>query len=287
MKRALLLPLVSLLLAPPGAASGETLKVNAQFEQFGPAQLDALPGDTVQWENVSERTHTVTADDGSFSSGDLGSSQTFSRLFATAGTFAYHCTIHAGMVGVIDVRPVTLGTLPSAAVPAGDQVEFAGRTDDPAQPVRIERSTGGGFQAVATATPAADGSWKANVAAEVSGDYRAASDGGVSATRRLIVSDRKVLVRATRRGITVSVTPALPYGHVVLQQDLRERFGWWTTKRARLDYVSAASFRVARPARVRVLLVDRDGWTALAASRVLTLGHVGRAHPAPHMPMHH
>ncbi|HYZ27823.1 MAG TPA: plastocyanin/azurin family copper-binding protein [Thermoleophilaceae bacterium] len=286
MRRALL-PLVSLLLALPGAASAATLEVNAQFEQFGPAQLDALPGDTVQWQNVSERTHTVTADDGSFDSGDLESGGTFSRLFATAGTFAYHCTRHAGMVGVIDVRPVTLGALPAAAVPAGDRVEFAGRTADPAQPVRIERSTGAGFQTIATATAAADGSWKTNVGAQATGDYRAATDGGVSATRRLTVSDRKVLVRATRGGVAVSVAPALPYARIVLQQELRERFGWWTTKRARLDYVSAARFRVARPARVRVLLVDKDGWTALATSRVLTLGHVRRTRPAPRMPMHH
>ena len=286
MRRALL-PLVSLLLALPGAASAATLEVNAQFQEFGPAQLDALPGDAVQWQNVSERTHTVTADDGSFDSGEVESGQSFSQMFPTAGTFAYHCTKHAGMVGVIDVRPVTLGTLPTAAVPAGDRVEFAGRTVDPAEPVRIELSTGAGFQSIATAMPAADGSWSTKVAAEATGDYRAAIDGGASATRRLIVSHREVLVRPTRRGISVSVTPALPYGRIVLQQDLRERFGWWTTKRARLDYVSAASFRVARPARVRVLVVDKDGWTALATSRVLTLGHVRRSPPMPRMPMHH
>jgi plastocyanin len=285
--RRVVVPVVSLLLALPGAASAATLTVNAQFEQFGPAQLDALPGDTVQWENVSERSHTVTADDGSFDSGDLESGQTFSRLFETAGTFAYHCTKHAGMVGVIDVRPVTLGTLPTAAVPAGNPVEFEGRTADPAQPVLIQRSTGGGFQTIATAMPAADGSWKTNVAALATGDYRAAIDGGVSEARRLIVSDRKVLVRATRQGVSVSVIPALPYARVVLQEQLRERFGWWITKRARLDYVSAASFRVARPARVRVLLVAGDGWTALATSRVLTLGHVGHTKPTPQMPMHH
>jgi hypothetical protein len=183
---------------------------------------------------------------------------------------------------------VILDTLPTAAIPAGDRVEFAGRAADPSQAVRIERSTGGDFQTIATVQPAADGSWKTSLAAQATGDYRAAVDGGVSATRRLLVSDRKLLVRATKRGVSVTVTPALPYARVVLQQELRERFGWWTTRRAKLDYVSQASFAVARPARVRVVLVDKDGWTALATSTVLTLGHQRRARPAPMpMPMHH
>jgi plastocyanin len=272
-------------LAFPAGASAATLPVNIQFQDFGPGQLDLLPGETVRWDNVSERTHTVTADDESFDSGDVEPGVTFTREFDAPGVYAYHCTKHAGMVGQIDVQPVILGPLPTAAIPAGDQVEFEGRTSDPSQPVVIQRSTGGEFRAIASATPAPDGTWKTTVAAQASGDYRAGIDAGVSAARHLIVSDRKVLVRATRTGLAVTVTPALPYARVVLQQDLRERFGWWPAARARLDYVSAATFRVARPARVRVVLVDRDGWTALATSAIVTLGHVRRSHPAPHMPM--
>jgi plastocyanin len=275
-------------LALPAGASAATFTVGAQFQDFGPGQLDILPGETVEWNNVSERTHTITADDGSFDSGDFEPGAKFSVNFANAGTFAYHCTKHAGMTGEIDVRPVILDTLPTAAIPAGDHVEFEGRVADPAQPVRIERSTGGEFQTIATVQPSADGTWKTSLAAQATGDYRAAVDAGVSGTRRLLVSDRKLLVRATKRGISVTVTPALPYARIVLQQDLRERFGWWTTKRTRLDYVSQASFVVARPAKVRVVLVDKDGWTALATSPVLALGHQKRRKPAPMpMPMHH
>jgi plastocyanin len=280
---------VAAALALPGSAAGATYSVSAQFQSFGPTPLDILPGESVEWQNASERNHTVTADDGSFDT-PLGPGETFTREFDTAGEFAYHCTIHAGMVGEVDVRPVILGPLPTAAVPAGNQVEFDGRTADTAHPVRIERSTGGAFQTIATATPAADGSWKASITAQATGDYRAEANAGVSETRHMIVSDRKVLVRATRRGVAVTVTPALPYGRVLLEQDLRERFGWWPAQPTRLDYVSQASFRVARPARVRVLLVANDGWTALATSAVLTLGHLGRSHPKAMpmpMPMHH
>src|SRR3954452_3003880 len=229
-----------LALALPGAAAAATQPVQIQFQNFSPSPIDILPGETVEWSNVSERRHTVTADDGAFDSGDLFGGDKFSREFDSAGTVAYHCTVHEGMVGEIDVEPVILGPLPTAAIPAGDQVEFDGRTSDPSQPVRIERSSGGEFKTVGTATPAPDGTWKTMVIASQTGDYRAAIDRGASGTRHLLVSDRKVLVRATRRGIVVTVVPSLPYAHVVVQEDLRERFGWWPALRARLDYVSQA-----------------------------------------------
>jgi plastocyanin len=286
-RRSVLVAAAALVLVVPSAVSAaDVVTVNVQFQSFGPDQLDVLPGRTVEWDNASGRRHTVTADDGSFDSGDLFDGDKFTREFDTPGEFAYHCTVHTGMTGEVDVRNVILGPLPTAAIPAGDQVEFDGTTSDPGQPVRIERSTGGDFRTIATATPATDGSWKTTIAAQATGDYRAEIGSGASEVRHLIVSDRKILVRATRRGIAVTVTPALPYGQIVLEEDLRERFGWWPAIRTRLDYVSQAGFNVARPARVRVLLVDRDGWTALATSPVLQLGHVRRGRPAPHMPMH-
>jgi plastocyanin len=273
-------------LAFPNAAGAATVGVNAQFSQFGPAQIDLLPGETVEWTNVSERRHTVNADDGSFASGDLFGGDKFAREFDEVGAYPYHCTVHDGMTGEVDVRRVTLGPLPVAPVPFGERVEFAGRTADPAEPVRIERVTGGSFETIATAAAAADGSWSTMVAAPATGDYRAATAAGVSESRRLLVSDRKIIVRATKQGIAVSVTPALPYGRIVLQQDLLERFGWWPVMRARLDYVSKATFIVMRPARVRVALLDKDGWTPLVTSQVVQLGRWTKSTPKsehPHM----
>jgi hypothetical protein len=52
--------------------------------------------------------------------------------------------------------------------------------------------------------------------------------------------------------------------------------------------LTTARFSIGRPARVRVVLVDKDGWTPLATSATLTLGHVRRTpKAAPPMPMHH
>ena len=251
-------------------AAADVHDVGAQFAAFGPSIVDVLPGETVAWTNVSDRRHTVTSDTGAFDSGDLLPADRFTWQFDEPGAFAYHCTVHEGMVGEVDVRRVILGPLPTAAVPAGDRVEFTGRTAAPSQPVEIQRSDDGTrFTTVATAAAGADGSWSANVTATTTADYRAATGDDASQTRRLLVSDRKVLLRRTRDGVRVTVIPSRPYGRIMLQQDQRERFGWWPIAMTRLDYVSQASLRVTRPGRVRAVLVDKDGWTPLATSRVV------------------
>lgn len=272
MRRLVALSLVVACVAPAAGARAATLSVRIQFSAFGPSQQDILPGETIEWENVSERRHTVTADDYSFDSGDLFGGQKFARTFDAPGTYAYHCTVHNGMTGEIDVSVVTLGPLPTAPIPAGETVVFEGRTGDPRLPVRVERSVGGAFEPVATAVTADDGTWSVRVTPPATGDYRAASAAGASRARRLLVSDRRILVRATPRGIAVAVRPALPYGRIVLQRERRERFGWWPEIRGRLDYLSRASFTITRPARVRVALLDQDGWTPLVLSKVVALG---------------
>jgi hypothetical protein len=65
--------------------------------------------------------------------------------------------------------------------------------------VTIERDGGKGFRPVAEATPGADGSWSTVLRAQATGDYRATAGGDASQTRRLLVSDRKLVVRVTRR----------------------------------------------------------------------------------------
>ena len=51
-------------------------------------------------------------------------------------------SIHSSIRGEVDVRRVILDTLPTAAVPVGDAVEFTGRTADPSRPIEIQRSVG-------------------------------------------------------------------------------------------------------------------------------------------------
>ena len=262
----------ALLLAAVAAAPAHAADVNILFQEFSPAVSDVLPGEAVSWSNTSERTHTVTADDGSFDSGPLAGGSTFAVNAPTAqGVYAYHCTIHAGMTGELDVWRVILGALPTAAIPAGAPVDVSGRTADPQTPVTVETDLGSGFHPAATAIPAPDGSWSTRLTAQASADVRAVAGADVSRTRRLVVLDRRVTVRATAHGIHVTVAPGLPYGRLLVETRSRERFGWYPVARGRLDYQSRADFRIRRPATVRVSIVDKDGWTPLATSPVLHL----------------
>jgi plastocyanin len=271
MRRAALIAIATAAAIPCAPAHADTIPVAVLFQAFSPTQIDALPGDTVLWSNGSERTHTVTANDGSFDSGDLPGGATFSITTGAPGAYPFHCQIHPDMTGEIDVYHVTLSGLPQVAVPAGQAVAVKGRTDDPQSPVTIERDVGSGFHPVATFTPAPDGTWSGEVPAETTGDYRAVVGLDTSATQRLLVIDRHLALIPTKRGVRVTITPPLPYGRLMLQRNTRERFGWFPVARKRLDYLSRAAFVVHRPATVRVALLDKDGWTPLTISPPLHL----------------
>ncbi len=82
----------------PGTAS-----VTIKDFEFTPATVTIKVGDTVTWTNNGPSTHTVTADDGSFASGNL-LGDTFSHTFQTAGTFTYHCSLNRFMTGTVIVQ---------------------------------------------------------------------------------------------------------------------------------------------------------------------------------------
>jgi hypothetical protein len=175
------------------------------------------------------------------------------------------------MFGVVHVRRVTLEPLPPRALAAGISVTLRGRTADPSAAVQIQRDTGSGFQTVASASPLADGAWKAQVTATATARYRAALGSDFSETRRLLVVDRRVRARPTHGGISVQVTPGAPHARVALELRLRDRFGWWLTRRTRLDSHSRTTFAVRGPVRARVVVLGHDGWTALATSPVVRI----------------
>jgi plastocyanin len=101
--------LLAILVAPilPARAGGATIAVDARDNVFAPEQLHVDPGDTVVWENVGFRVHTVTSDTGAFDSGNMSPGDTFSRTFQEEGFFFYHCRHHGsarnGMWGVVIV----------------------------------------------------------------------------------------------------------------------------------------------------------------------------------------
>jgi plastocyanin len=91
-----------------GYTGGSTAAVAISGYAFSPSSV-SFPGSagvTMTWTNHDSVTHTVTSDDGRFtSSGNIGPNGTYSLAFPTIpGTYAYHCSIHTYMKGSIVVK---------------------------------------------------------------------------------------------------------------------------------------------------------------------------------------
>ena len=80
-----------------------TNAVAVSDNQFSPSAIQVTPGTTVTWTWASSSSpHNVIFSDGG--SQTLGANATYTRAFATAGTYNYQCTLHAGMSGSVTVR---------------------------------------------------------------------------------------------------------------------------------------------------------------------------------------
>ena len=86
------------------ASGNNTNKVSISNMKFVSSSITVNKNVTVTWTNNDAMPHTVTADDNSFTSGDLNQNETYSHTFTTDGTFAYHCAIHASMKGTVVVN---------------------------------------------------------------------------------------------------------------------------------------------------------------------------------------
>jgi Copper binding proteins, plastocyanin/azurin family len=96
---------------PPNCPAGTFCMTSTTFT---PTTRTATVGSTVTWTNDSGVTHDVVWDDATAKaaagagdgSGDMGqfASGSHTRVFATAGTYKFHCTIHFGMSGTLTVQ---------------------------------------------------------------------------------------------------------------------------------------------------------------------------------------
>jgi plastocyanin len=71
---------------------------------FAPQRLEVTAGTTVEWTNRDQLEHTITANDGSWDSGPIAAGGTWRRTFDQPGTYAFHCTPHPFMTGVVVVK---------------------------------------------------------------------------------------------------------------------------------------------------------------------------------------
>jgi len=89
--------------ASQAAAAGASA-ITIQNFAFAPASLTVKAGTTVTWTNNDSPTHSVKWADGAAGSSPLTTGSSYTRTFATPGTYAYVCGIHASMHGTIVVN---------------------------------------------------------------------------------------------------------------------------------------------------------------------------------------
>lgn len=71
---------------------------------FRPPELTVSIGDTIVWTNSDIVSHTVTAADGSFDSGEIKPGKSWKFVAKKPGTFRYFCAPHPNMHGTLTVK---------------------------------------------------------------------------------------------------------------------------------------------------------------------------------------
>jgi plastocyanin len=71
---------------------------------YSPATVTIKSGEAVAWTNEDTSTHTATTLDGSCDTKSIPKGGTVALVFPKAGTYEYHCAIHATMpTAVVEV----------------------------------------------------------------------------------------------------------------------------------------------------------------------------------------
>jgi len=88
----------------PEVPAGADALVHLRQIALEPVEIRVSAGQSVAWLNHDPLVHTITADDGSWESGNMAPGATFLRRFDRPGRYPYHCLPHPQMRGVIIVE---------------------------------------------------------------------------------------------------------------------------------------------------------------------------------------
>ena len=102
-----------------GTDAPASASVTVDDDFFSPKAVTIRSGGTVTWTNRGNY-HTVTASNGAFDSGMLGTGKSFRHTFKSAGTYTYDCILHDGMSGTVKVVSASGTVPPPDKTPGGD-----------------------------------------------------------------------------------------------------------------------------------------------------------------------
>ena len=93
--------------APAAFSAGAPTTVDVSKFAFGPKEITVAPGSTVRWINHDEVPHTVASLQGQekvMGSKAMDTDDRYDVTFSKEGDYAYYCTVHPFMTGVVHVH---------------------------------------------------------------------------------------------------------------------------------------------------------------------------------------
>ena len=85
-------------------AQGAVHTVVIENMQFNPAELQVHRGERIVWVNKDLFPHTATSASHAFDSGSIGANSSWTYVASKAGEYAYGCTFHPTMKGMLKVQ---------------------------------------------------------------------------------------------------------------------------------------------------------------------------------------
>ena len=86
------------------ALAGARTEVEISKFAFAPNEVSVAPGTTVVWINRDETPHQIANSGKTVVSPAMDTGDRFEYTFTQEGDFAYFCTLHPFMTGVVHVR---------------------------------------------------------------------------------------------------------------------------------------------------------------------------------------
>ena len=86
------------------ARKPKTHTVVIEGTTFSPASLTVASGDSIMWLNKDPFPHTATSKAGGFDSQVIAAGESWKYVTRKKGDFAYLCTLHTTMKGVLRVK---------------------------------------------------------------------------------------------------------------------------------------------------------------------------------------
>jgi plastocyanin len=108
----------------PRASGATTTNVTVADNFFNPSSVTIKVNDSVKW-NWSAGNFNIHSSTGPgapplWDTSPQSAGFTFTRQFTSAGSFAYHCTVHAGQTGTVTVQAANTAPLVSLTLPTNN-----------------------------------------------------------------------------------------------------------------------------------------------------------------------